>query len=178
MIRKMAIVGKSCINKIVIGTAGIAISRKKKSTKNYSPHELFKKKKRKKRDTPYLFDHRKYFHMDHLTLSRLLKRIKTDRRRKKIWEKCTSHTARLIDCKTPVIDLRFWQTFHFSVSFARVSLENYHLLWEKKMLNELLLIEFTRVLRNSGPPKPFFFRFVVTSSLWPLQNQICMNRGH
>ena len=28
MIRKMAIVGKSCINKIVIGTAGIAISRK------------------------------------------------------------------------------------------------------------------------------------------------------
>ena len=41
------------------------------------------KKKRKKRDTPYLFDHRKYFHMDHLTLSRLLKRIKTDRRRKK-----------------------------------------------------------------------------------------------
>ena len=51
---------------------------------------------------------------------------------KKIWEKCTSHTARLIDCKTPVIDLRFWQTFHFSVSFARVSLENYHLLWEKK----------------------------------------------
>ena len=52
---------------------------------------------------------------------------------KKIWEKCTSHTARLIDCKTPVIDLRFWQTFHFSVSFARVSLENWLLLWEKNV---------------------------------------------